>query len=52
MAAKKVHFKGEDDDKVVPPPEPSDRKNYEIALQPQRIRTFYIEYVPLQPEFI
>jgi hypothetical protein len=34
MMAKKVHFRGEDDDIIVPPEEPSDKQNFEIALQP------------------
>lgn len=46
MAAKRVQWKGRDDNTIVPPVLPADRSQYEIALEPQRIRVFKVQYVP------
>jgi hypothetical protein len=35
-------WKGVDDDFITPPEQPQDLSQYEVALEPQRIRTFMI----------
>ena len=46
MAAKKVKWIGKDDAYIVEPVLPVDKSQYEIALEPQRIRVFKVQYVP------
>lgn len=48
MQNSKTNWRGDDDDKIKPPTLPSDKPNFVIALPKQRIRSFYIEYVPLE----
>ena len=47
MAAKKVRWTGVDDALIKEPEVPLDHSDFEVALQLQRIRSFYIEYIPL-----
>ena len=46
MRNNKVKWIGVDDASIVEPPYPKDNPDYEVAFQPQRIRSFIIEYVP------
>lgn len=48
MVANKFKWKGVDDDVIIEPQHPKDRPNFEVALQPQRIRAFDIEFVHLE----
>ena len=50
MIQSKTHWKGEDDDKIQPPYLPPDKPNLVIALPKQKIRSFFIEFVPLKTE--
>lgn len=46
MKKQKIKWIGEDDKKIKEPEYPKDRPDFEVALQPQRIRAFLIEYIP------
>jgi hypothetical protein len=46
MKKNKLKWVGVDDDKLNPPPFPKDNANFDVALPRQRIRSFFIEYVP------
>ena len=48
MAANKIQWLGRDDDFIVAPNLPADKSQYEIALEPQRIRVFKVQYIPQQ----
>ena len=50
MKTKKTNWRGEDDWIIIPPTLPDDKPNFNIALPRQRIRSFYIEYVPFNNE--
>lgn len=50
MRRHKVTWRGVDDDVIVPPVLPEDKPGFVIALPRQRIRMFYIEYVPYDYE--
>jgi len=41
----KTQWVGVDDDFITPPEQPQDKSLYEVALEPQRIRTYLITYV-------
>jgi hypothetical protein len=45
----RIQWKGEDDKKVKEPEYPKDNPDFEVALQPQRIRSFIIEFIPFVP---
>lgn len=47
MEKNKIQWKGLDDNQVVEPTMPKDLPNYVVALPAQRIRHFYVQYVPL-----
>ena len=42
----KIKWIGEDDKTITEPEYPKDKPDYEVALQPQRIRAFIIEFIP------
>eukprot|EP00347_Sterkiella_histriomuscorum_P016349 403353533 len=44
MISKKVNWKGDDDDKIVPPKIPQDKDQFVISLSAQRIRQFKVIY--------
>ena len=46
MKKKKINWIGEDDATITEPEYPKDKPNFEVALQPQRIRAFNIEFIP------
>lgn len=46
MKSKKTNWRGVDDWIITPPTLPEDKPGFVIALPKQRIRSFYIEYVP------
>lgn len=46
MLAHKVKWYGADDANVTEPAWPKDRADFEVALQPQRIRVFDVEFIP------
>jgi hypothetical protein len=48
MKKSKTAWKGVDDDTIVPPVFPADKSDFVIALPRQRIRSFYIEYIPFE----
>lgn len=50
MMANKVQWRGLDDANVTAPVDPQDQPGFVVALQPQRIRTFVIEYVPFSQD--
>ncbi|CDW90125.1 glycosyl hydrolases family 38 protein [Stylonychia lemnae] len=45
MQSDKIQWKGVDDDFIKQPVQPSDISTYNIALEAQRIRTFYIQFL-------
>lgn len=46
MKKNKIQWVGEDDATITEPEYPKDKPNFEVALQPQRIRAFSIEFIP------
>lgn len=46
----RINWVGKDDATIVEPEYPKDRPDFEVALQPQRIRSFVIEYIPFVPK--
>jgi len=46
MLANKIKWYGADDANVTEPAWPRDRADFEVALQPQRIRVFDVEFIP------
>jgi hypothetical protein len=46
MKEKKTAWRAVDDDVITPPTLPQDKPGFNVALPKQRIRSFYIEYVP------
>ena len=45
MEKNKLMWKGIDDGSVREPPHPKDKAGWNVALQPQRIRSFEVEFV-------
>lgn len=46
MKKNKIQWIGADDATIKEPEYPKDKANFEVALQPQRIRSFSIEFIP------
>jgi lysosomal alpha-mannosidase len=46
MKAEKIQWRGEDDDTIKPPTMPEDKPDFVVALNKQRLRNFYIEFIP------
>lgn len=47
MQKGRYQWKGVDDAQIVEPTLPKDLPNFIVALSAQRIRQFYVEYIPL-----
>jgi len=46
----RINWIGADDKTIKEQEYPKDKPDYEVALQPQRIRTFVIEFIPFVPQ--